>query len=1013
MDAKLRYFAMVIGQNLDRNILRDEFSQFGDIAKLYIAKDNSFAKVYLRKLDHLRTASDHLNGRHNWKVHIARDEGHFQNRPDEGVVSCNPSPEYVPNNHDRVSNASVHSNSNFEDLEENCFYSGDYVDVNGRPLEVLSSEFGQLYVSLQDIRQSGFEIYPKETFNELTIPRNVELRNFENFLLNQGRQYALKYKKQFNEQEVLDVFERVTAKILNNDYSSGTNRVVRSGDSMNISISTPNNTSKVSECVNTRPPRSMNNFGFSSAKKIAQEQDQLNGKNQKTEQQLKYANNEFTTGFKNTNANSRQQTEKKSCQNNFKKIDVIQNSTNKREEICEENGLSAGSQTNLFNQTDTVDPETSYVKVFKTHSGFEKVNKQQERTTSQSSSSTLSKAQPILEKVNKQQDNTTSESSTTVMTATHSSLERVEKEQDKTVSEFSATALVKAHIERVRIAPLSIHKIKVSYIDPNDNHVFYGQLSENSGMIDDEIFVKLNSTIDDYSDLTNPTEGTVALAHFEDCWYRAVVLTKISNSKFLVDLFDYGNHEIVASPLKEMPQKLKEIPAQAIRFVLEKPVANTLTLDEDREILVVKHKEDMSHVVELENLMECLNKATSTCNVNSNENLNVSHGSTPKIEPKDFFLKDLPVNNVKLQSDELVLIVNYVGTKLILRNRETSATSKEIYQHIKAIQKQVVVKSPKINQLVLCNKDTLEGLHRAVILNIKDNLAEVEYIDYLGREQLSLNSLQNFDEVLLSFPSAFIQINFPALNSLNEQSEAYLSSLIYEKRKLKTVQSNGNFDFLLTFETPCLCLSKKLQEFLKAPELPVKAMSSEMPSLIAEQDFPVLYENMMEPRVVLGKNEYFCYNCDGDTITLMASTEETMEYLIKLEELQLLDNEPYLPKQQYMCLADYNGSWNRAVALSVLDDVVEVLFVDYGNVEKVKKSNLRRFPKELIKIPILGIMAQFDGITITQEVKNRIKDLIPDNESLLVDIKKIVPDEMAYFIEIPSIYDKLKQEGLI
>lgn len=118
-------------------------------------------------------------------------------------------------------------------MGENFVGAGEYVDLHGRPVEVLQSDQMQLFVNLDDVRSAGFHIFPKERFYNATISKewvplsvftvkhfklalfflvsskcSMEIREFENYLLSQGMKYILNFKKTFDENEMVRVFEK-------------------------------------------------------------------------------------------------------------------------------------------------------------------------------------------------------------------------------------------------------------------------------------------------------------------------------------------------------------------------------------------------------------------------------------------------------------------------------------------------------------------------------------------------------------------------------------------------------------------------------------------------------------------------------------------------------------------------------------------------------------------------------------------------------------------------------------
>lgn len=75
--------------------------------------------------------------------------------------------------------------------------------------------------------------------------------------------------------------------------------------------------------------------------------------------------------------------------------------------------------------------------------------------------------------------------------------------------------------------------------------------------------------------------------------YRGVILQQKLSGSFFVELLDYGNRiEVSGADLKQLPEDMKQIPAQAIRFTVHQNVdepAVILNIDDILEVFVKKH----------------------------------------------------------------------------------------------------------------------------------------------------------------------------------------------------------------------------------------------------------------------------------------------------------------------------------------------------------------------------------------------------------------------------------------
>lgn len=56
-------------------------------------------------------------------------------------------------------------------LEDEFSENLDYCNVHGQPLVVFEGDTGDLYVSLKDIKKTGFALFRKDTFDSILVDR--------------------------------------------------------------------------------------------------------------------------------------------------------------------------------------------------------------------------------------------------------------------------------------------------------------------------------------------------------------------------------------------------------------------------------------------------------------------------------------------------------------------------------------------------------------------------------------------------------------------------------------------------------------------------------------------------------------------------------------------------------------------------------------------------------------------------------------------------------------------------
>ncbi|CAG9762289.1 unnamed protein product [Ceutorhynchus assimilis] len=488
----------------------------------------------------------------------------------------------------------------------------------------------------------------------------------------------------------------------------------------------------------------------------------------------------------------------------------------------------------------------------------------------------------------------------------------------------------------------------------------------------------------------------------------------------LVQLLDYGNREEIKGNIRQMSEEMQKVPAQAFRFTITQPNStievSKLEIDQDIEVEVLKHFDSYgtTYLVDIKRIIGS-DEEVKTTPIENQPKENVK----PAPAAKCFMQIAKPT--VEIVPGEMVFIVNHTNDKLIVKNKEMASLTKKIITHVASMEKKPVA-NPKVGQYVLCTCfDHGDGLFRAIIKKIIGELASLQLIDFSIEETLPLTSLRNIDEDLASLPPAQIEINYLPLKKLTDDGLTLLSSFIRNKSKIKSTEVNGLIDFTVDGEL----LSMKITPQLRQPKSEISSPSHKEPTVVEpvkaapvgknKENVKTFFRDMPFDEPKDGVNLYFCYSYHGASLTVIDTSSKHVELIEMVSVEKPGDNEPYEPAQFEMCLAKYDdGTWCRAMATGDNDEKVEVKFVDYGNIEKVNRADIRKLPENMKSIPIFGINAQIEGFEITDAVEKQLKELIPDGELLEINMKvgKKTQNRMNYSVELPSIHRILKEEGL-
>ncbi|XP_076259996.1 uncharacterized protein LOC143196224 isoform X2 [Rhynchophorus ferrugineus] len=557
---------------------------------------------------------------------------------------------------------------------------------------------------------------------------------------------------------------------------------------------------------------------------------------------------------------------------------------------------------------------------------------------------------------------------------------------------------LKKPLENISLEMGVTYKIKVTAVRMDKKTVFYAQLYNNQSLVD-RINGQINSSDSKNEEIKNPRERTVGIAYHNNSWYRSQVI-KVRERQVTVRLLDFGYRVNINVPLRFLSEKSRW-PAQAIKLILGNQDNHEINEGDILEIEIKKVYENAFLV-------------------------SIKDGNVSEADSSESCFTQIPSSPIELKPDESVMIVGFSKNHLTLRNRACAEFSKNLYTYLSTF-KMVPIKNPKIGQIVLARKEEFDGMHRAILKKTTDGMAEIEYIDYCGGNTVPIESLKNVDKEISSIScSKIVSPPYPCLKDIDETGVAFLKELIARKTKLKVVLEKAHFDLMYNDGSDSVSLSQKLtkteQQEVKVPE--PKSKQSEVQTVVLEKEpsideavKPVSLSDMNYIKLEKGKELYLCYTCSGRSITLLKTSDDVVKYMAQLEVLDMKDTEHFAPEVEQMCLAKHEHSWYRATVLERNPDgkSFEVLFVDYGNISTVQKEDVRKLPQEFAAIPILGISAYFEGIPKDQEQKvyDRLKELLPDDSILEVDVKTGINEDFEYGIEIPSIYAKLKEEKLL
>ncbi|CAG9761132.1 unnamed protein product [Ceutorhynchus assimilis] len=401
--------------------------------------------------------------------------------------------------------------------------------------------------------------------------------------------------------------------------------------------------------------------------------------------------------------------------------------------------------------------------------------------------------------------------------------------------------------------------------------------------------------------IEKPLKDMLVVVQFKELWYRGVVIHECRPQGYaIVTLLDYGNREEIECNIRQMSEIMRKIPAQAIRFNINNNAlmdVPTLKIHQEIEVAVTEivnwDNNEPIYMVNINRILGSAEKLRRTL-IESQPKESVRFAPVAKC-----FMK-IAESSAIIAPDRMLRIVHYRKDKLIVRTNELANLTKKVVKHVAWMKKK--------------------------------------------QETLPLTSLRNIDKTLASLPPALIEINYPPLERATDEGITLLRSLIEKKPRIRSIEVNGHIDFTVDGEL----LSTKITSQLTPPKLDAISRSH---TTISENKKSVqtLFRDMpfVEPKK--SRAPYACFSYHGATLTLVEWSPERRRLIEKLTSLAIPgDNEPFEPVQFGMCLAIREGFWCRAMATGDDDDkTIEVKFVDYGNIAKVDRANIRKLPEEM------------------------------------------------------------------
>ncbi|KAM6442660.1 tudor domain-containing protein 1 isoform 1-T3 [Liasis olivaceus] len=549
-----------------------------------------------------------------------------------------------------------------------------------------------------------------------------------------------------------------------------------------------------------------------------------------------------------------------------------------------------------------------------------------------------------------------------------------------------------------------------------------------------------------------PAIGDVCCAQFteDNQWYRASVISYVSEETALVGYIDYGNFEILQlSRLRPIVQKLMELPMQAIKCTLAgvKPVSGIWPA----ETTSVMKRLIQNKVVAI----KVTDKKVNTIVVEI-----IDESVTPAINVSKYFLE------LGYAMEEAPILLKQIETVKEMNGEKQERVN---WSWVTLTAKQVVnvmvcvLYNPSKFYCQLLNKDDLNALkelnstlaeycekttpnisqvtkgkiygayfsgdgrwYRALVKDIISfELIKVQFVDYGNCEEITLDKIRQISSTFLKLPFQGIRCWLSGVKPINKEwtTEAIATLQMYatgkklQARVVSVTKNGAEVELIdnsssipiiseilirehLAFEKQLLSNQNTLPGDLITSDFQGKStcMQWTMPTFSVGDTLPVHVLDVIDPGLFYAVPK-----------EIKVDPQKLHKLMTELAEYCSAQNDCiFQPKIGEPCCARFSGDdrWYRAVVLGINVSKVKVAYADYGNVEMLPFSRLQsitapylELPFQILKCSLAGIMG-LDGKWSISAIE-KLKSLLM-NASVIITVKEVTQNIYPVIVQKKS-----------
>ncbi|XP_029160516.1 tudor domain-containing protein 1-like isoform X2 [Nylanderia fulva] len=318
--------------------------------------------------------------------------------------------------------------------------------------------------------------------------------------------------------------------------------------------------------------------------------------------------------------------------------------------------------------------------------------------------------------------------------------------------------------------------------------------------------------------------------------------------------------------------------------------------------------------------------------------------------------------------------------------------------------------------------------YRAMVVKTQNDKAQVVYTDFGNVDEVNIKELQILPENLAlqrSCSAKLILKDVPSDISENAEVDLFLRKLAGDETPLTCVHEGDLNGVYLTAISTKQSINDEINKLL----IPNWKRNNCHDDKTCYNLNHVEVANLGEVGKTINALVLHVQEEGGSLYYMSPYDIELYAYITEVLPNMLMEycekTEHYIPRQNELCLALYQGTWYRAICINPNQSqtTAEVIYIDYGNQESVEHKNIRLIPKDFLTPSAMANMCKVVNLApvdntgnYSPAIKRRLAELIPKNKELIVKIKivEVISQQSGeYNIELVEIKNKLIEEGLI